>query len=429
MNAVDLDRIRVLFPDTFGFARGKYVPIAEATGELNFSVAVFGIGYDRDLIPAPGAAVLEGMGDIKAIYNPATSRPSWQKRTEIVIADLFTEGQPLDIAPRSALRKAVTSLSDAGYTPQIGVELEGYVLEQTNNHKWVPWNTPSAHCYGTGLLADPSGLIDDIMATAASTGIPIETASAEYDSAQFEFTIRYDDPLVAIDNTFLLRLLCREKAIEHGLMITFLGRPFNDRGGNGLHINLSLKDSEESNLFYDPDDNNNLSQLARHTIAGLLTHHEALTAICAPTVNSYKRLFSGQLSGYWANWGYDHRSVAVRVPSDRGNGTRIESRLADGSANPYLATAALLQACRLGIEGELDPPPPEDGDGLEKANTERCCPENLSMALDALEADQNLVAALGQPIVSHFVAMKRAEWARFSRTVTDWELNEYLSYH
>ncbi len=429
MNVTELNRIRVLFPDTFGFARGKYIPVAEATGELNFSRTVFGIGYDRDLIPAPGASVLEGMGDIRAIYNPASSRPSWQERTEIVIADLCAEGQPLDIAPRSALRKAVKALSDAGYTPQIGVELECYVLEQTNNHNWVPWNTPSAHCYGTGLLADPSGLIDDIMATAASIDIPIETTSTEYDSAQFELTVRYDDALVAIDNSFLLKLLCREKAIEHGLMITFLGRPFNDRGGNGLHINLSLTDSEGSNLLYDPDGNNNLSQLARHAITGLLAHHEALTAICAPTVNSYKRLFSGQLSGYWANWGYDHRSVAVRVPSDRGNGTRIESRLPDGSANPYLATAALLQACRLGIEGGQDPPPPEDGDGLAKANTERCCPENLSLALDALEADQNLVAALGHPITSHFVAMKRAEWARFSRTVTDWELNEYLSYH
>lgn len=429
MAPVDLDRLRVLFPDTFGFARGKYVPIAEATGDLNFSLTAFGIGYNRDLIPAPGAAVLEGMGDIRAIYNPAASRPSWQKRTEIVIADLFAEGQPLDIAPRSALRRAAKSLSDASYTPQIGIELEGYVLEQTNDNKWVPWNTPSAHCYGTGLLADPSGLIDDIMEAAAYTGIPIETASAEYDSAQFEFTIRYDDPLTAIDNAFLLRLLCREKAIEHGLMMTFLGRPFNDRGGNGMHINLSLNDSEGLNLFYDPDDKKELSQLARHTVAGLLVHHEALTALCAPTVNSYKRLFSGQLSGYWANWGYDHRSVAVRVPSDRGKGTRIESRLADGSANPYLATAAILQACQLGIVGKLDPPPPEEGDGLEKGNTERCCPENLSMALDALEADMNLVAAVGPAIVSHFVAMKRVEWARFSRTVTDWELNEYLSHH
>jgi|GEM_PF-2981706 glutamine synthetase len=112
MNAVDLGRIRVLFPDTFGFTRDKYVPVAEATGESNFSRTVFGIGYDRDLIPAPGATVLEGIGDIRAIYNPATNRPSWQKRTEIVIADLYTEGQPLDIAPRSALRKAVKALSE-----------------------------------------------------------------------------------------------------------------------------------------------------------------------------------------------------------------------------------------------------------------------------------------------------------------------------
>ncbi len=161
---------------------------------MNFSLTAFGIGYNRDLIPAPGAAVLEGIGDIRAIYNPAASRPSWQKRTEIVIADLFAEGQPLDIAPRSALRRTAKSLSDASYTPQIGIELEGYVLEQTNDNKWVPWNTPSAHCYGTGLLADPSGHIDDIMEAATYTGIPIETTSAEYDSAQFEFTIRYDDP-------------------------------------------------------------------------------------------------------------------------------------------------------------------------------------------------------------------------------------------
>ena len=429
MNAIDFERLRVLYPDTFGFARGKYVPIGAVNGKLNYSVTAFGIGYDRGLIPAPGAAVLEGMTDMTAVYDPAAARPSWQEKTGIVIADLQAGDQPLAISPRVALQEAVKSLVDIGYMPKIGVEIEGYVLERNSTNQWVPWNTPTSYCYGTGVLADPVGLVDDIMTTAANVGIPIETVSSEYESAQFEFTVHYDDPLVAIDNTFLLKLLARERAIEHGLMMTFLGRPFNDRGGSGIHLNLSLTDSNGVNLFDKPDEAMGISKLTHQAIAGALAHHEGLTAICAPTVNSYKRLFPGQLSGYWANWGHDHRSVAVRVPGDRGTGTRIESRLADGSANPYLAAAALLQACRLGIEGEMVPPPPEEGDGLEVANTERCCPENLSMALDALEADLDLVASLGSPLVRHFVAMKRAEWARFSRTVTDWELNEYLSYH
>ena len=146
-------------------------------------------------------------------------------------------------------------------------------------------------------------------------------------------------------------------------------------------------------------------------------------------MNSYKRLYPAQLSGYWANWGFDHRSVAVRVPGDRGRGTRLESRLPDGSANPYLATASILQACRLGAEEALDLQPPEAGDGLETVGTDRCCPENLSLALAALGADESLVDALGKQLVDHFIAMKRVEWERFSRTVTDWEVNEYLAYH
>ena len=100
--------------------------------------------------------------------------------------------------------------------PKIGVEVEGYVLERNSTNQWVPWNTPTSYCYGTGVLADPVGLVDDIMTTAAKVGIPIETVSSEYESAQFEFTIHYDDPIVAIDNTFLLKLLARERAIEHG---------------------------------------------------------------------------------------------------------------------------------------------------------------------------------------------------------------------
>ena len=121
--------------------------------------------------------------------------------------------------------------------------------------------------------------------------------------------------------------------------------------------------------------------------------------------------------------------MAIRVPSDRGAGTRLENRLPDGAANPYVATAALLQATLLGVNNQISPPPHEEGDGLETANTERCAPANLGLALDVLEADDALIEAVGSELVANFVAMKREEWRRFSQAVTDWELNEYLTFH
>ncbi|MDH3755395.1 MAG: glutamine synthetase family protein [Acidimicrobiia bacterium] len=429
MGSPDYERIRVLYPDVFGFARGKYVPIAAATGQMNFSIAIFGVGYDRALIPAPGADVLHGLGDMTAVYDLEKVRPWWQAGTGVVIADLLQNGAPLEISPRHALVKAVDDLAAAGVVARVGIEIEAYVLQPDGRGGREPWDTPSAYCYGTGPLVDPIGLLDEIMAAATASGIALETTASEYDSPQFELTIEHDDPLTAIDHTFLLKLLCREAATRHGLMLTFLGRPFGDRGGNGLHVNISFQDDSGEHLFCDPGAEDGLSAMARHGIGGMLGHHEALAALCAPTVNAYKRLRPGQLSGYWANWGYDHRAVAVRVPSARGPGTRLESRLPDGAANPYVATAALLQASLLGVRDQVQPPPHEEGDGLETANTERCSPENLSLALDALEADIPLTEAVGSALVANFVAMKREEWRRFSEAVTDWELDEYLTYH
>ena len=422
-------RLRVLYPDMFGFARGKYIPMASATGEVSFSIAIFGVGYDRALIPAPGAEVLEGLGDFRAIYDPEEARDCWQEGTGIVVADLFQKGEPLAISPRQALAKSVGDLAAAGFRARVGIELEAYVLQPDGNGGWEPWDTPGSHCYGTGPLVDPSGLLDDIMAAAESTGIGLETVASEYDTPQFEVTIEHKEPLEAIDNTFLLKLLSREVAARHGLLLTFLGRPFGDRGGNGLHVNISFQNDAGEHLFHDPQADDGLSAMAHHGIGGMLEHHEALTALCAPTVNAYKRLIPGQLSGYWANWGYDHRAVAIRVPSDRGAGTRLESRVPDGAANPYVATATILQATLLGVKNETSPPPHEEGDGLETANTDRCAPENLALALDALEADRELAEAVGSELVANFVAMKREEWRRFSQAVTDWELNEYLTYH
>jgi glutamine synthetase len=226
----------------------------------------------------------------------------------------------------------------------------------------------------------------------------------------------------------------KEIAVKHGKLATFLGRPFNDRGGSGLHLNVSFRREDGSNAFHEPSAPDGLSPLARQCIAGVLAHHEAIAAIAAPHVNAYKRLQPDMLNGYWANWGYDDRTVCVRVPPARGEGTRLEHRMADGAANPYLTAAAVLHAARFGVEQQASPPPTQvAGDA---PNTERRVPPTLDAALQALEADEELCAALGPWLVESFTKLKRAEWERYAKAVDDtsttdvtpWEIEYYLPF-
>jgi len=256
----------------------------------------------------------------------------------------------------------------------------------------------------------------------------VESINSEYDTPQFELTLVYDDALTAVDDIFLFKLMARELAARKGLLLTFIGKPFADRGGSGFHVNMSLDNDDGLNALHDPSAADGLSPLARQCIAGMIAHFESSAGICAPTVNAYKRLKPAQLAGFWANWGYDHRGVSVRVPHERGAATRLEHRMPDGAANPYLATAAVLQAARLGVVHQLTPPPPEEQDCLTSQSTTRHVPENLSLALDALEADAAFVAAVGPELVAQFTAVKRGEWSKFVAAVTDWELKTYLPF-
>jgi glutamine synthetase len=228
-------------------------------------------------------------------------------------------------------------------------------------------------------------------------------------------------------------VLVHEIAARHDRLATFLGRPFNERGGSGMHMNFSFRRPDGSNAFHDPDDPDGLSELARRSIAGLLTHHRGMAAICGPTVNAYKRLKPDMLNGYLANWGFDDRSVGVRVPPARGEGSRAEHRMADAAANPYLAGAALLHAARMGVVEELELGPPQEA-GAEP-NTDVAVANTLAEALDDLQSDSKLVGALGEWLVESFVALKRAEWDRYvaagetsDTEVTPWEIDYYLPY-
>jgi glutamine synthetase len=424
----DYKRLRVLFPDHLGLARGKYVPAAHAEGHVHHCIGTFSLNFDRTMTPAPGSKMLEGLPDCTGVFPMEEIRPGWEPGTGVVVADLEFRGDPLRIAPRYVLRRAIQDWEQLGYRVKVGIELEAYVMQADSGRGWKPWDTPGAFVYGTGPAVDPVGLFDQIMETADRCGLPIESFNSEYDAPQFELTLAFDDAMRAVDNIFLFKVMAREVAAKRDLLLTFMGKPVPGRSGSGMHVNFSLVDAQGRNGLADDTAPDGLSSLARQCVAGLIAHHEGMTALCVPTVNGYKRLQPAQLAGYWANWGYDHRGATLRIPGGRGACTRLEHRMSDGAANPYLATATVLQASRLGVVDRLSPPAPEEQDCLEHQSTERHVPDDLGRALDALEADEPLASAVGKDLTELFVCIKRAEWQKFASAVTDWELNYYLPF-
>ncbi len=416
-----------MWPDHLGLARGKVVPARRVPGTTGHCISLFALGFDRNMTPHAGALYHEGTPDLEARFTLDDIRPGWEEGTAVAIPDVYKDDEPVRMAPRHVLRKAVSDWEALGYRPKIGLELEAYLMKKDAEGCLRVIDTPGGYVYATGSAVDPDGVVDDVMNVSETIGLRLESVHSEYDNGQFELTLEHDDALRACDDAFLFKVLSKEVAHRRGYHLTFLGKPFSDRGGSGTHVNLSLE-KEGKNAFSDPDAKDGLSVVARHVIGGLLEHHPGIAAVCAPTVNAYKRLRPGSMTGVWANWGYDHRGVAARIPPARGKGTRIEHRLSDGAVNPHIAVAAVLQAARLGVLGQSQPPPAESGDGWERVDTVRRAAPSLDEALDNLEADRDIVDALGKDFVDGFVVVKRAEWERYAAHTTDWELDEYLHF-
>lgn len=424
---VPFDRVRVLFADQLNLARGKYLPrqIADK-GEARFCLGTFAVTYSRELVPAPHSGLLEGLPDIVAVFDPDQLRPGWEPGTRVAIADLRLEGKPAPLCGRSALKKAIADWQRHGLTPMVGLEAEAYVFQPGKDGGWVPYDTPGAFVYGTGPFSDPEGLIDEVWCKALECGLPVESINGEFDPPQFELAMRYDNALKACDDFFLFRQMARETLFRRGYLLSFMPKPIPDLAGTGMHVNLSFADKEGKNVFAGGTGRGALSDLVKGCIAGMLSHHEALGGILAPTVNSYARLKPKSLSGYWANWGYDHRSVAVRVSAETGSAARIEHRTGDCAASPYLAVAAVLQAARLGFEGGYELAGPERADGLENVGTDKHIAATLTDSLDRLESDSELVDAIGRPLIENYVCIKRAE-AEELNGKTDAEIFNYYA--
>jgi glutamine synthetase len=430
--------VRLLYSDLHGIARGKDIPIAEfdhvIESGLCFCTAVMG----TDLRHTPVWGGDEGYPDLVARPDLATMATlPWEPEVAVCLADLSPADGGAAIAdPRGAVRGAVAALRELGLDPVVGPELEFFLVRRDpdapNGIARLVDNLSMV--YTVGRQADPGGLARRMAEHLADLGLGAFAVNHEFLNSQYEINLRHGGALAAADRAFLLKAAVKDIAAMNGLIATFMGKPFNDQGGSGTHLHISLeRDTPSSagggaNAFDDAQRPDGVSTELGHFVAGILTHAPALMALLNPTINAYRRIQPDSLAPTHVNWGLDNRSTFIRIPPERGGGTRVEIRVGDGAANPYLAIAAALIAGADGIRRELAPPQPVAGDAY-RADPEiagAALPSSLDRALDALADDAVLREGLGAPIVDTFLTVKRFEVERHRAWVSDWEIAEYL---
>ena len=420
------------FVDIHGSAKTKAVPVDHFDDILGAGAgfagfAVWGLGIE------PHGPDFMAVGDLSTV-----SLVPWQPGYARIACDGHVTGKPWEYDTRVVLKQQVQRLKEQGLIFYTGLEPEFSLLKKDANGRIMPCDasdTLAKPCYDYKGLSRVRGYLEKLVASMKAVGIDVYQIDHEDANGQFEINYTYADCLTSCDHYLLFKMAASEIANEMGLICSFMPKPFANRPGNGMHMHMSLGDGQR-NLFADDSDPRSLglSRLAYQFLGGILAHAPALAALCAPTVNSYKRLVVGRsLTGAtWApayiSYGDNNRSSMVRIP-----GGRLELRLPDGGCNPYLATAAVIAAGLDGIEKNLDPGEPHNMNLYEltpaqlQAEGIGILPQNLHEALTALEGDRVLCEALG-PVAGEFLKLKHMEWVEYMRHVSDWEIDSYLEF-
>jgi glutamine synthetase len=428
----DVDVIRVSYPDLIGVDRGRDVLLGElaaaASHGLAFCRAVYHTSPMGDVVPVQGGLEM-GLPDITVRPDLATLTPlPWEPNAAWCLGDATTpDGKAAPESPRAVARHVAEQVSGLGYTLICGPELEFYLCQRREDGSWHRYANDPGNVYVVGRKGDPEGLLVHMLRQLRDAGLRVTAANHEFSPGQFEINLGHSELADAADRSFRLKSAVQEIARHRGMLATFMAKPFNDEGGSGFHVHVSLDDDSGSNVFGDPDGPDGLSPVGRCAIGGVLRHARALSAVLNPTINSFKRFGPDTLAPWLIDWGLDNRSAMVRIPPERGAAARMEVRLGDATANPYLAMAAIGAAVYLGIRDKVEPPDKLEGYGYDPGRSPML-PMRLGEALDALEADRELAAVLGEYFVTSFLAYKRNEIERFERYVTDWEFREY-AYH
>lgn len=423
------------FVDLHGVAKAKAVPVGhfediltDGAGFAGF--AVWGLGqepHDPDYL---------AVGDLSTL-----SLVPWQPGYARIVCNGRVRGNPWPLDPRYILERQIARLAERGWRLNTGLEPEFMLISRRPDGSFGPADASDQldkPCYDYKGLSRSRAFIERLVSCLQAVGFDVYQIDHEDANGQFEINFTYTDAMTSADRIVFFRMAAGEIARELGCICTFMPKPMSNRTGSGMHIHFSIADiSSGTNLFTDKSDRRGLglSKLADQFLAGVLHHARGLTALCAPTVNSYKRLVVGRsFSGAtWApayiSYGDNNRSAMVRVPFGR-----LELRLVDSSCNPYLATAGLIAAGLDGVENGRSPGEPRNFNHYNTSPEELqaqgvgILPQSLSESLDALESDPLFAATLGDSFIKEFVRLKRMEWVDYHRHVSDWEVNRYLEF-
>ncbi|MCS7286403.1 MAG: type I glutamate--ammonia ligase [Anaerolineae bacterium] len=428
----DIKFIVLQFTDIMGSVKSATIPAKRLEEVLER-----GIWFDGSSVEG-FARIYES--DMLLVPDPSTFcilpwEPENMRKARL-LCDVYTpDYKPFEGDPRYILKRALQKAKDMGYTYNVGAEIEFFLFKMND----FPKPQPVPHDVGGYFDFSPRDqaavVRSEIISMLHIMGIDMEMDHHEVSPGQHEVDIRYSDALTAADNVITTKYVIRAVAQAHNLHASFMPKPIFGINGSGMHTHQSLFTLDGRNAFHDSDDKYKLSKLAYHFIAGQLENARALSAVVAPTVNSYKRLVPGYEAPVYICWGRINRSALIRVPAfpqGKENSTRIELRCPDPSCNPYLAFAVMLHAGLEGIEKGLWPPDPVEEDVYHfddsrlKERYIRTLPGSLAEALDEMEKSELVKKALGEHTFKRFLEAKRKEWDDYRIRVTDWELHRYF---
>jgi glutamine synthetase len=424
----DIRFLRLQFTDILGVIKNVEIPRSQfakaLAGDILFdgsSIEGFVRVEESDMLLTPDLATYCALP-----FGSAGSRVAR------IICDIsMPDGTPFVGDPRGCLKRVVARAAGMGFTMNAGMEAEFFLFKQNA----TGGATTDTHDVGSYFDLAPVDLGEDarraVVDTLEQMGFEVEASHHEVAHGQHEIDFRYADALTTADNLTTFRFVVKQVAQRFGLSASFMPKPLFGQNGSGMHTHQSLFRGTE-NAFWNPQAPFELSDTALHYIGGLLRHARGYCAVTNPLVNSYKRLVPGFEAPVNVAWSMRNRSPMLRIPARRGTGTRVEHRLPDPSANPYLALAVMLAAGLDGITTQADAREPVDTNIFEMSFREKRrlriddLPRDLNEACDELEKDDVMRAALGEHIFAHLLAAKRAEWAEYSEQVSAWEVGRYL---
>lgn len=414
----------ISFVDLFGVMRAKLVPAAAIRDMQSEGAGFAGFAAWLDMTPADS--------DMFGVPDPESLiQLPWKPDVGWLAADLWMDGKPVEHAPRNLLKSMIGKANTYGFEMKTGVECEYHVIQQDGKDIADTRDTQPKPCYDQQALMRRYDLISEICDCMLELGWGPYQNDHEDANGQFEMNWDYDTALRTADKHAFFKYMVKTLAEKHGLRATFMPKPFNHLTGNGCHCHVSMWDQAGNNIFSDVNGELGLSQKAYHFIGGIMHSAEALCAILNPTVNSYKRL-NAPVTNSGATWspntvtyGGNNRTHMIRIP-DAG---RLELRLSDGSANPYLLQAGILAAGLDGINNLRDPGKRLDINMYTEshlAEGAKQLPLNLLDALRAFDTSDVLKSALGDEFMTAFSKLKMSDWLDYTRHLSDWERQNTL---